>query len=160
MPRSARMAALLFLVCAAAQAKTHTSSLAWSALPPDLVGRTVKVELAQGRSQSGVVESVDAAGITLRQRKGSRSIPKADVSALSWTTRKPPKRAILGAAIGAVPGALLTWLAVVWDRNEGGIHGARNTGIAVGVLAGGAIVGALAGRSADADRYVITITGP
>lgn len=153
------MAAILLLACVAAEAKTHRTSLAWSALPPDLVGRHVKVELAKGRSQSGVVESVDASGITLRQKKGSRSIPRADVAALSWTTRKPPRWSLLGAGIGAAPGALLTWLAVIWERNEGGIYAARNKGIAVGVLAGGAIAGALAGRSADADRYVITISG-
>ena len=31
-------------------------------------------------------------------------------------------------------------------RNEGGIYGKRNTAITAGIFAGGAVVGALAGR--------------
>lgn len=151
---------VFLLLTAATEAKTFKTSLTWSALPSDLVGRKVKVELANGRPQSGVVEKVDASGITLTHRKGSRAIARADVSALEWTTRKSPKWSIIGAAAGAAPGIVLTGVAVILDRNEGGIYGGRNIAIAAGILAGGAIAGALSGWSADVDRHIITITGP
>jgi hypothetical protein len=157
----ARMALLTVFLLFAAEAKTFKTSLAWSALPSDLVGRKVKVEIAKGRPQSGVVEKVDASGIALRRRKGgSRVIARADVSALEWTTRKPPKWSIIGAAAGAAHGIFLTSVAVILDRNEGGIYGARNIGVAAGILAGGALAGALIGWSDDVNRHVVTITGP
>ena len=158
----ARLAPLtvFLLVTAASEAKTIKTSLAWSALPSDLVGRKVKVEIVKGRPQSGIVERVEASGITLKHRKGSRAIARTDVSALEWTTPQSPRWSIIGAAAGAAPGIFLTALAVILDRNEGGIYGGRNIAFAAGMLAGGAIAGALIGRSADVNRHIITITGP
>lgn len=90
-------------MAASLEAKTLKNSLTWSALPANLVGRKVKVEVAKGRRESGVVEKVVAAGITLQHRKGSRAIPRTDVSSIEWTTRKPPRWSIAGADVGAAP---------------------------------------------------------
>lgn len=147
-------------MAASLEAKTLKKSLTWPALPADLVGRNVKVEVAKRRRESGVVEKVDAAGITLQHRKGSRLIPRTDVSSIEWTTRKRPRWSIAGAAVGAAPGIFVTAVAVSLDRNEGGIYGRRNITIAALILAGGAVVGALGGYATDVDRHVITITGP
>ncbi len=113
-------------IAASLEAKTPKNSLSWSALPANLVGRKVKVEVAKGRRESGVVEKVDDAGITLQHRKGSRLIPRTDVSSIEWTTRKRPRWSIDGAAVGAAPGLFFTFVAVSLHRNEGGIYGKRN----------------------------------
>ncbi len=142
-------------------AKTIEQRLAWSALPPDLAGKKVKVETAAGRGQAGTVVQVTADGLTLSGKRGSaRTVARGDIQSIEWRTRKKAKWSIAGAAIGAAPGVFTTWFAVVMKRNEGGIYSDRNIGIAAGILGAGAALGALAGHAADADRHVIRITGP
>lgn len=161
-PRVLLTAILLHAVCLVpADAKTFEQRLAWSALPSDLTGKKVKVETAAGRAEAGTIVQVTADGLTLSGKRGSsRTVARSAVRLIEWRARKRAKWSIAGAAIGAAPGAFVTWFAVVMKRNEGGIYSDRNIGIAAGIMGAGAVLGALAGHAADADHHLIRITGP
>src|SRR4051812_45648240 len=92
----------------------------WQDLPQSLVGQDVKVTQTDQKKVSGKVSRLDAGSLKLESRKGAVTVPRPSTSQLQFTKRERPRGRILGVALAAAAGIVLTGIAGVYKKNEGG----------------------------------------
>ena len=148
---------IVLLFTQALPAKNIEQRMPWQELPKSLVGQRIEVIQTDNKKVSGKLIRIEADGLVIERKKGPLTIPRASASQVSTSVRTRVRYQILGTVIGAAPGIVLTGVAGVYQRNEGGTNADAIVGAAVGIAIAGALLGYFAGRSADTDKTTIHI---
>lgn len=145
------------LVCQPLSAGTSTISLRRQEAGAIIRGKKVTVIPTSGAKKSGLVIDLEP-DLTL---EGAGAIPWADIKEIRFVEYSGDGRRIgkkIGGAVGLMGGILG---AVAVGMDETSAHKSRDkavaTGLAVGGLPFGLVLGYLAGRRADKETTIITI---
>jgi hypothetical protein len=153
MPTMKRLVAIL-LACSHFAMATE-ASIHWRDLGPMITGKDVILSLADGKRIKGRTASVDADSLAIEMAKGRRqSVPRNLVREIRVTRKSSSKWRVIGTALGGGIGAAIAVPVLAETHNEGS---GSYDGAAVGLVAGLAALGFLAGWSGDHGRDVIRI---
>ncbi|MGH9619993.1 MAG: hypothetical protein ACRD45_09850 [Bryobacteraceae bacterium] len=147
------LAILLVFSCIGAAAE---QSVHWQDLSPLITGKRVVLRLEHARPVKGNAVGVGADSISIETRTGRRSIPRASIREIRVPKRAGYKWRAIGTAAGAGVGAAVAVPVLAEAQNETGGLG-RYGGAAIGLIAGLAALGFLAGWSVDHKADVIHI---
>lgn len=148
-----RLIAVL-LVCSSLVMAGETS-VHWSDLSRVIGGKEVVVRLAEGKQMKGSAVSIEGESLVIETGKGRReSIPRSSLREIRLSRKVGYKWRLVGTAIGAGIGIAASLPVLRETHNEGS---SRYDAVAAGLIGGLAVLGYLAGWSADKKGELIRV---
>lgn len=160
---AAALAAAMLCPSLAAQERVE---VAWTDLPRTLNGRVVSTVLVNGTVLRGRVIEASADDLRFEVKetsnhefyaKGERSIPRSQLSVLSYTERRGHWRAI-GTAIGGAAGVMPAWFVCnLYRCGENYQNSGVGVVLAAAMVGGGAALGYGIGHGADTRTVTVFV---
>jgi hypothetical protein len=120
----------------------------WDELPPQALGKSVRIELCEGGPVKGQIDSLVVRTDGAAFQVGATQVTSSSISAVRLDEYKSRKGRTIGTVAGGVGGFLLVGPYAISDSRRNVSDGQRTIEWAAGI-AGGAVLGWFIGRKVD-----------